>query len=169
MLSDAYTQRPEQRRSGLGAARVARAARDDARGSDGLHVDARPRERRGRRRSELDPPRTAPVPLLTTERTPFKIIFGGINGVSVTGRSTSLNAPVVTVQRKLAALAAEYVLENDLALPDGQRKLMNGVTGDDDPATPRRRSARRSRRSRAGSTASAGRPDSPEVNNWFRL
>ena len=111
----------------------------------------------------------APVPLLTTEENAFKIIFGGINGVSVTGRSTGLNAPVVTVQRKLAALAAEYVLENDLMLPDGQRKLLNGVTGDDDPATAEAAI-------RATITSIARRfygerwaPDSPEVNNWFRL
>src|SRR5262249_51548169 len=76
-----------------------------------------------------DPPRTAPVPLLTTEEDAFKIILGGIDGTSVTGRSTSLNASVVTVQRKVAALAADYVVTNDLMVPDAQRKLLVGVTG----------------------------------------
>ena len=65
---------------------------------------------------ESDPPRIAPVPLLTTEENGFKIILGGINGVSVTGRSTSLNASMVTVQRKVASLAADFVVTNDLAL-----------------------------------------------------
>jgi hypothetical protein len=37
------------------------------------------------------------------------------------------------VQRKVAALAAEYVVENDLPLPDGQRRLLNGITGTEDP------------------------------------
>jgi hypothetical protein len=73
------------------------------------------------------------------------------------------------VQRKLAALAAEYVLENDLALPDGQRKLLNGVTGDDDPAT-----AEAAIRATIASIArrfygERWATDSPEVNNWFRL
>ena len=116
-----------------------------------------------------DPPRTAPVPLLTTEEDAFKIIFGGINGVSVTGRSSSLNAPVVTVQRKLAALAAQYVVTNDLALPDGQRKLLNGVTGAEDPAVDEAAI-------RAALSAIARRlygvrwaPDAPEIDNWFQL
>src|SRR5206468_235152 len=80
-----------------------------------------------------DPPRTEPVPLLSTEEHGFKIILGGINGVNVSGRSHSLNASVAMVQRKLAALAADYVVTNDLALPDGQRKLLNGVAGAEDP------------------------------------
>lgn len=82
---------------------------------------------------ESDPPRTEPVPLLTTEEDGFKIILGSINGTSVTGRATNLNASVVMVQRKVAALAAEYVVDNDLPLPDGQRRLMNGITGSENP------------------------------------
>jgi hypothetical protein len=80
-----------------------------------------------------DPPRTEPVPLLTNEEDGFKIILGGINGVSVSGRSYSLNASVAAVQRKLAALAADWLVTNDLALPNAQRKLLTGVTGDEDP------------------------------------
>ena len=76
-----------------------------------------------------DPPRIAPVPLLTTEEDGFKIILGGVNGVSVSGRSSSLNASVAMVQRKVAALAADYVVTNDLATADGYRHLLNGVTG----------------------------------------
>jgi hypothetical protein len=116
-----------------------------------------------------DPPRTAPVPLLTTEEDAFKIILGGINGVSVTGRSTSLNAPVVTVQRKLATLAADFVVTNDLALPDGQRRLLNGVRGDEDPAADEAAI-------RAGLAAIARRlygerwdVGSPEIDVWFQL
>jgi hypothetical protein len=123
MLSDAYTGRPDNddpdwvRRAS--PERLESAIQDLTgfiwtRDPDDDQDDADP---------SSDPPRTAPVPLLTTEEDAFKIIFGGINGVSVTGRSSSLNAPVVTVQRKLAALAAQYVVTNDLALPDGQRKL----------------------------------------------
>jgi hypothetical protein len=88
-----------------------------------------------------DPDRTAPVPLLTTEGDPdngtggFKIILGGLDGVSVSARSFSLNASVAMVQRKVAALAANYVVTNDLGLPDGQRKLLNGVTGTEAPST----------------------------------
>ena len=111
----------------------------------------------------------APVPLLTTEENAFKIIMGGINGVSVTGRSTSLNAPVVTVQRKLASLAADSVLTNDLLQPDGQRKLLNGVSGAEDPATDEAAI-------RAALAAIARRlygeryaTDSPEIGNWFQL
>ena len=44
----------------------------------------------------------------------------------MTGRSNSLNAAVVTVHRKLAALAADYVVTSDLALPDAElRKAAN--------------------------------------------
>jgi hypothetical protein len=116
-----------------------------------------------------DPPRMEPVPLLTTEEDAFKIIMGGINGVSVTGRSTSLNAPVVTVQRKLATLAADFVLTNDLALPDGTRKLLDGVTGMEDPASDeaaiRGVLSRLARRLYGEHWA----PDSPEVSNWMLL
>ena len=169
MLSDAYTGRPENgdpdwvRRTT--PERLETALRDLTgfvwtRDPDDDQDDADP---------NADPPRTAPVPLLTTEEDAFKIIFGGINGVSVTGRSTSLNAPVVTVQRKLAALAADYVVTNDLLLPDGQRKLLNGVTGADDPAVDEAAI-------RAALTSIARRlygerwaPDSPEIGNWFQL
>ncbi len=82
-----------------------------------------------------DPNRTEPVPLLTTEENGFKIILGGINGTSVTGRAANLNASVVMVQRKVAALAAEYVVDNDLPLPDDQRRLLHGITGMEDPGT----------------------------------
>ena len=80
-----------------------------------------------------DPPRTTPVPLLTSEERGFKIILGGINGVSVSARSHSLNASVAMVQRKLAALAADHLVGHDLALPDGQRKLLHAVMGAEDP------------------------------------
>jgi hypothetical protein len=82
---------------------------------------------------ESDPPRIAPVPLLTNEEDGYKIILGGINGVSVSGRSNSLNASVAMVQRKVAALAADYVVVNDLAVPDAQRRLLKGVRGDESP------------------------------------
>jgi hypothetical protein len=116
-----------------------------------------------------DPPRTAPIPLLTTEDDAFKIILGGINGVSVTGRSTSLNASVVTVQRKVAALAADFVVTNDLALPDAQRKLLHGVTGSEDPAADEAAI-------RAALVAIARRlygehwaADSSQIDAWFQL
>lgn len=83
---------------------------------------------------ESDPPRAAPVPLLTTEERGFKVIMGSINGTSVTGRATNLNASVLMVHRKLAALAATSVVEDELALPDGQRRLLMGVAGDEDPS-----------------------------------
>jgi len=169
MLSDAYTQRPENgdpdwvRRAtperletaiqDLTGFRWTRAPQDD-------EDDADPAS---------DPPRTEPVPLLTTEENAFKIILGGINGVSVTGRSTSLNASVVTVQRKLAALAADYVVTNDLLLPDGQRKLLNGVSGAEDPAADE--SAIRTALAAIAHRLYGERPvaDGPEIDNWFQL
>jgi len=118
---------------------------------------------------ESDPPRTAPVPRLTTEERSFKIIFGGINGETVSSRTTSLNASVVNVQRKLAALAADYVLRTDLALPDAQRKLLAGVSGDEDPvadeAALRGHMARIARRLYGIPPAL----DSEEVEAWLRL
>ena len=109
------------------------------------------------------------MPLLTTEEDAFKIIMGGINGVSVTGRATSLNASVVTVQRKVAALAADFVMTNDLALPDGARKLMNGVGGEEDPAvseaTIRAAISQIARRLYGEHFA----PDSDAVDTWFQL
>ena len=62
-----------------------------------------------------------------------RVILGSINGTSVSGRSYSLNAAVVMVQRKLAALAADYVVRTDLALADPDRALLHGVTGTEDP------------------------------------
>ena len=169
MLSDAYTQRPENgdpdwvRRTS--PERLESALQDLTgfiwtRDPDDDQDDADPAS---------DPPRTAPVPLLTTEEDAFKIILGGINGVSVTGRSTSLNAPVVTVQRKLAGLAADWVVTNDLMTADGQRKLLNGVTGAEDPAVDEAKI-------RSAISAIARRlygerwaTDSAQVGNWFQL
>ncbi len=82
-----------------------------------------------------DPPRTEPVPLLTTEEDGYRIILGGINGTTVSGRSYALNAPVLAVQRKLAALAAAHVVTTDLSTADGARRLLDGVRGDEQPET----------------------------------
>jgi hypothetical protein len=118
---------------------------------------------------ESDPPRVEPVSLLTNEEDGFKIILGGINGVSVSGRSYGLNASVALVQRKLAALAAASVVTNDLALPDGSRKVLNGVTGAENPATDeaalRAAIARLIRRFYGDNVA----PTSPQVDNWLSL
>jgi hypothetical protein len=118
---------------------------------------------------DSDPPRTAPVPLLTTEEEGYKIIFGGINGVSVSGRSTSLNASVAVVQRKIAALAADHVVWNDLALPDGERRLLHGVRGDENPnvdeAAIRAAIARITRRFYGTALAT----NSPQVDGWMQL
>ncbi|HZP40441.1 MAG TPA: DUF1549 domain-containing protein [Candidatus Binatia bacterium] len=84
-------------------------------------------------RDDGTPPRTEPVPLLTSDHDGFEVILGGIDGVSVSGRSDALNASVAVVQRKVAALAADFVVQTDLALPDGARRLLHGVTGTEDP------------------------------------
>src|SRR6185436_557928 len=108
-------------------------------------------------------------PLLTTEERGFKIIMGSINGTSVTGRSNSLNAAVVTVHRKLAALAADYVVTNDLALPDAERRLLAGVRGDEDPdadaASLRTTITRLARRLYGVHYADSA----PEIENWLQL
>jgi hypothetical protein len=118
---------------------------------------------------ESDPPRFAPVPLLTTEEDGFKIILGGINGVTVSGRSSSLNASVINVQRKVAALAADHVLQSDLLLPDAQRVLLAGVTGVenpvDDEAVLRGHIVRLMRRLYGRRVT----PDSPQVDVWYQL
>jgi len=118
---------------------------------------------------ESDPPRTAPVPLLTSEERGFKVILGGINGTTVSGRSTSLNASVIQVQRKLASLAADHVVTTDLSLPDDQRKLLVGVNGGEDPvvdeAALRGHIVRLMRRLYGRRVT----PDSPQVNIWYQL
>jgi hypothetical protein len=169
MLSDAYTKRPQDHR----AEWVRRASPERLesliadltgftwiRDPDDDQDDADPAS---------DPPRLEPVPLLTTEEDGFKIIMGSINGTSVTGRSNSLNAAVVTVHRKLAALAAGYVVTNDLALPDEQRRLLAGVRGDEDPdadaASLRTNIARLARRLYGVHYAETA----PEVENWLQL
>jgi len=116
-----------------------------------------------------DPPRLAPVPLLTTEERGFKIILGGINGTSVSGRSASLNASVINVQRKVAALAADRVVQSDLSVPDAQRVLLAGVSGGEDPgvdeAALRGHIVRLVRRLYGRRVA----PDSPQVDVWYQL
>jgi len=116
-----------------------------------------------------DPPRTTPVPLLTNEEDGFKIILGGVNGVSVSARSQSLNASVAVVQRKLAALAADHVVEHDLGVPDADRALLAGVTGTENPAKDeaaiRATLARIARRLYGPAVA----PDAPLVTVWFGL
>jgi len=116
-----------------------------------------------------DPPRLAPVPLLTTEERGFKIILGGINGTSVSGRSASLNASVINVQRKVAALAADRVVQSDLSVPDAQRVLLAGVSGGEDPgvdeAALRGHIVRLVRRLYGRGVA----PDSPQVDVWYQL
>ncbi len=116
-----------------------------------------------------DPPRIDPVPLLTTEERGFKIILGGINGTNVSARSSSLNASVAMVHRKVAALAADYVVRTDLALPDAQRKLLAGVTGAENPgvdeAALRAHIVALVRRLYGDRLA----PDAPQVNGWLQL
>ena len=118
---------------------------------------------------ESDPPRTAPVSLLTSEERGFKIILGGINGTTVSGRSTSLNASVIQVQRKLASLAADRVVTTDLSLPDDQRRLLTGVNGGEDPVVDEvalRGHIVRLERRLYGRRVT---PDSPSVNIWYQL
>jgi hypothetical protein len=169
MLSEAYTKRPQEHLPEW----VRRASPERleslladltgfvwSRNADDDQDDTNP---------ESDPPRLEPVPLLTNEEDGFKIILGGINGTSVTGRSNSLNASVVTVHRKVAALAAGYVVANDLALPDAERRLLAGVRGDEDPVTDeaalRGHVVRLARRLYGVQYA----PDAPEVDNWVGL
>jgi len=110
-----------------------------------------------------------PVPLLTSEEDGYRIILGGINGYSVTGRNHALNASVSMVARKVATVAADATLERDLELPWGQRKLLSGVRGDetpeDDEAAIRNHLSRIARRL-YGSHYPA---DGPYVDVWFNL
>jgi hypothetical protein len=133
MLSDAYRQRPQT--DGPEWVRRASPERLESLIQDltGFVWSRDPDDDEDDADPNSDPPRTVPVPLLTTEEDGFKIILGGINGVSVSGRSYSLNASVAMVQRKVAALAAAYVLRTDLGLPDGQRRLLFGVSGTEHP------------------------------------
>jgi hypothetical protein len=110
-----------------------------------------------------------PIPLLTSEKQGFKIILGGINGTNVSSRSSSLNASVAMVHRKVAALAADYVVRTDLALPDAERTLLHGVRGDEDPGVD-------AAALRAVVVALVRRlygervaPDDPQVNDWVQL
>jgi hypothetical protein len=117
---------------------------------------------------ESDDPAIPPVPRLTSADG-FKVILGGIDGVSVTKRSYTFNASVALVQRKIATLAANYVVQNDLVAPDAQRKLLAGVSGDEDPdadeAKLRGVIARIGTRLYGESFA----PDSDQVDVWFLL
>ena len=116
-----------------------------------------------------NPPRTTPVPLLTSDEEGFKIILGGINGVTVSGRSYSLNASVAVVHRKVAALAADYVVQTDLAAPDGTRRLLNGATGTENPnlseASLRASIVALIRRLYGERVAT----NDPQVDGWFSL
>jgi hypothetical protein len=169
MLSDAYTQRPEDGDPDWVRRTTPERFETLVQDLTGFLWTRDPENDEDDADPNSDPPRTAPVPLLTTEEDAFKIILGGVNGVSVTGRSTSLNASVVTVQRKVAALAADWVVTNDLLLPDGQRKLLNGVTGAEDPAvdeaTIRTALAAIGRRLYGEQYTT----DAPEIGNWFQL
>ena len=133
MLSDVYTQRPVSDGSDWVRRASPERLENVIRDLTGFVWQRDPQDDEPDSDPASDPPRTAPVPLLTTEEDGFKIIMGGINGVNVSGRSYSLNASVAVVQRKVAALAAAYVLQNDLLMPDGQRRLLNGVTGTETP------------------------------------
>ncbi len=118
---------------------------------------------------DTEDPAIGLIPRLTSEDEGFKVILGGINGVSVTRRSYSLNASVSVVHRKVAALAAAHLVENDLAVADDERRLLAGVRGDEDPAVDepalRTHIARIARRL-YGERWTA---DSPRVDVWFTL
>lgn len=169
MLSDAYTQRPLQHDEAW--VRRASPERLEQLIEDltGFVWVRDPEDDQDDADPESDPPRIEPVPLLTSEEDGFKLILGGINGETVTTRSHSLNAPVVIVQRKVASLAADHVVELDLALPDGQRTLLAGIRGDEDPVVDEAairgqlvRIARRLYGLRYGT-------DAPEIDNWLAL
>jgi hypothetical protein len=117
----------------------------------------------------VDDPAVAPIPRLTSEDRGFKIILGGVNGVSVTRRAHSLNASVALVHRKVAALAASHVVDTEFGMPDGERRLLAGVRGDENPAVDaaplRAHIARLARRFYGERWA----PDGPQVDVWFTL
>ncbi|HWP65545.1 MAG TPA: hypothetical protein VNO26_06510 [Candidatus Limnocylindria bacterium] len=169
MLSEAYTKRPQDHRPEW--VRRVSPERLESLIADltGFVWTREPDDDQDDADPESDPPLLEPVPLLTTEEDGFKIILGGINGVSVTGRSSSLNAAVVSVHRKLAALAADYVVATDLALPDDARRLLAGVRGDEDPeadaASIRATIVRLARRLYGVRYAE----EAPEVENWLQL
>jgi hypothetical protein len=169
MLSDAYTKRPQDHRAEW--VRRASPERLESLLEDvtGFVWSREPDDDQDDANPESDPPRLEPVPLLTNEEDGFKIIMGGVNGTSVTGRSTSLNASVVTVHRKVAALAADFVMTSDLTLPDAERRLLAGVRGDEDPdadaASVRVHIVRLTRRLYGVRYATTA----PEVDNWLQL
>lgn len=109
------------------------------------------------------------VPLLTSEEDGYRIILGGINGYSVTGRNHALNASVSMVARKVATVAADATLLRDLSLPYGQRKLLGGVRGDETPEKDevaiRATLSRIARRLYGNHYA----PDGQYVTVWFNL
>ncbi len=136
MLSDVYRQRPQS--DGADWVRRASPERLEHLIADltGFVWSRLPQDDEDDADPNSDPPRMTPVPLLTNEEDGYKVIFGGINGVSVAGRSYALNASVAMVHRKVAALAADYVVTTDLAQPDwNQRKLLAGVSGAENPTT----------------------------------
>lgn len=169
MLSEAYTKRPQDHRAEW--VRRASPERLETLIADltGFTWTREPDDDQDDADPASDPPLLDPVPLLTTEEDGFRIILGSINGTSVTGRSHSLNASVVTVHRKVAALAAGAVVASDFALPDAERRLLAGITGDEDPDADEAalrghvvRLARRLYGVRYGAS-------SPEVDNWVQL
>jgi hypothetical protein len=171
MLSDVYRQRPVNDGDGADWVRRASPERFELMLKDltGFVWTRDPQDDEDDTDPKSDPPRLEPVPLVTNEEDGFKIILGGVNGTSVAGRSYGLNASVALLQRKLAALAADHVLTSDLALPDGQRALLNGVTGAEEPAADeaavRAAIVRLVRRLYGQRVA----PTAAPVDNWLQL
>jgi len=65
----------------------------------------------------------------------YRLYYGGINSDSVTERSTEMTPLMNAVAQTHALESACGILTREFTLPDGQRKLFNGISGAETPET----------------------------------
>ena len=65
----------------------------------------------------------------------YQVTYGGIDSMSVAQRSREMNALMSNVATKLAIEVACEAVLFDFGIPDGSRRLFNGISKNDTPAT----------------------------------
>ena len=86
-------------------------------------------------RTHIDDNRRRPygdIELMKDARFGYRVLAGGIDGMTVVEPSHTYNGPAAAVWRNFAIEAAFFALEEDMALPPQTRALFSHIELDDD-------------------------------------
>lgn len=101
----------------------------------------------------------------------YQVAYGGIDSMSVVNRSREINALMSNVATRQAIDSSCEAVVFDFGLPEGSRRLFNGITKDDVPTTKAGETLIRAKLSELHALfwGKSDAPDSSEVTKSFEL